>query len=88
MENTLTRIGSRHFQAKDYMINETELYYTYWINTKGKRIVLFTIPSNERPSPTFEIMYGMKQCNKFIYWLFKKTKINLLAKDKFQWLRS
>lgn len=61
----------------------------YWINTKGTKRVFFEIKDMDvEPVGDFKMMYGMKQCNRFTYWLFKKTKINLLAEDKFAWLRN
>jgi hypothetical protein len=68
------------------MNSEPELYMTYWISTTGKKRLCWNIPSNERPAEPFYSMYSMKPCNRFTYWLFKKTKINLIAKDKFAWL--
>lgn len=58
----------------------------YWISTLGVRPLVFqlytTVPDN-----TVSIMFGVKECNWFTYFLFKRFRINLLAKDKLQWLR-
>lgn len=66
---------------------EPELFITYWVSTKGRKILLFTIPSNEKPNEPIFTMYGMTKCNRLVYWIFKKTRINLIAKDKFAWLK-
>jgi hypothetical protein len=61
----------------------------YWINTKGKRRIVFEIKNSDQvPVGNFKIMFGMVQCSWFTKWLFSKTKINLKAKDKFAWLRN
>lgn len=59
----------------------------YWISTEGKdRICIETDEPGVTPSNTITLMYGMKECNAFVYHLFRKTRINLLAKDKLAWL--
>lgn len=62
--------------------------YNYWINTVGKQAILMTLKEGNFPSSGFRLMYSMVECNGFVYWLFKKTKINLKAKDKFAWRRN
>lgn len=60
---------------------------TYWINTLGRGRIFMTLHGTEEPTFQMAAMYGVKKCNRLTFWLFKKTKINLLAKDKFAWLR-
>lgn len=57
----------------------------YWINTLGKPRILLTLQTTE-PDYKFGVMFGVKQCNKATYLLFKYLYINLLAEDKFKWL--
>lgn len=58
--------------------------YKYWIPTLGNKALVFSLLTKV-PDNTLTIMYGLKQCNWFTYFLFKKTKINLLVKDKLRW---
>lgn len=62
----------------------------YWVNTQGTARVLmsFTRGDKKEPSDIVTAIYGIKECTAFVYYLFKYTKINLMAKDKLQWLRS
>jgi putative SOS response-associated peptidase YedK len=66
---------------KDYMMKRK-----YWISTEGKRPFVFALLTQE-PSDFITKTYLVKSCNYFTYWLFKNFKINLLAKDKFAWLK-
>lgn len=59
----------------------------YWIPTLGKTPLVFSLITRV-PANSLTIMYGLKECNWFTYFLFKKTKINLLVKDKFRWRKS
>lgn len=59
----------------------------YWINTSGKKRIFFSLVTRV-PDEIVSMMYELKECSWFVYILFRITKINLLAKDKFAWLRN
>jgi len=61
----------------------------YWINTLGTQRVNFVVNNFDFIPPAGLVaMYGVKKCNWITYYLFIKTKVNLLAEDKFKWLRN
>ena len=58
----------------------------YWINTIGEGMALLSA-MNFEPDDESKLLLRMKECSKFTYYLFKYTRINLLAKDKFFYLK-
>lgn len=74
-------IGTEPTQAKDTMNRR------YLINTIGEKVLVLSIVELKIP-PEVMLAFRPKECSWFAYQLFKHTRINLLAEDKFKWLKA
>ena len=59
----------------------------YWINTKGNLRLNVSLVEEKIP-PEAVLFYGLKECSKFEYYLYKRTGINMIkVRDGYKKLR-
>lgn len=61
----------------------------YYINTRDFSVMMFyeLRDPNNVPSKQAQIKYAVKECTEFEYYLFKVTRINLKAINRYAWFR-
>ena len=64
------------------------MYKQYWINTSGAIRLLINTTDEELIDGLLIMMYEMKKTNAFVYYLYSYGYINLVAEDKFFWLKA
>ncbi len=62
----------------------------YWINSEGNVMIMVSFARARMIDIDFSIrmIAKFKECTWFEYYLYKWTRINLKAEDKFKWLKS